>query len=64
MYDFKLFAELGWAVLVALVTSLAIELLSFHPEAVSDWRMWGVVLAGALARAVAAAVLAKLGTKT
>lgn len=61
MYDIKFWQELGWLVLGALIVALATELAGFQPEAITDWRIWAVGLAGVLTRAIGIAVMAAFG---
>lgn len=60
-YRFKRIEEAGWFVLVAVVTVLAQELLTFDGTAVLDWRTWAVALCSALVRGAAGAMLAWFG---
>lgn len=59
-YRFRIGPELFWIIVTAAVIALAQVLLTFQPESVADWRLWAVSLLGAVARAVAAAVIAAL----
>jgi len=59
MYDFEFWQELAWLILVTAVIQVATVMVGFSPEAITDWRAWGVALAGGLVRAIAGVVLAK-----
>lgn len=60
MYDFKIIPEIGWAVAYAVAIAGATILVDFEPEAITNWQTWGIGVAGALTRAVGAAVLTVL----
>ena len=57
-YTFKFWEEVGWFALVAAVIQVITVLSGFQPEAISDWRAWGVALGGGVVRAAAGAALA------
>ncbi|MGE3267161.1 MAG: hypothetical protein AB7P40_00340 [Chloroflexota bacterium] len=59
-YRFKKLDEALWFMLVAVVTVLAQELLTFDGTAITEWRTWAVALASAAVRAAAGALLAWL----
>lgn len=56
-YEFKWAQELFWAVLTACAFVLFEIMVSFEPDKVTDWGVWGIALAGALVRAAGAAAL-------
>lgn len=60
-YEFKVMDELGWFVLVAVVSVVAQELLTFDGTSISDWRVWLIALLSAVVRAAAGALLAYFG---
>lgn len=60
-YEFRKLDELGWFVLVAVVSVLAQELLTFDGGAIADWRVWLIALLSAVVRAAAGALLAYFG---
>ncbi len=62
-YNFKPLAELGWFVIVAIVTQVMQILVDFDPTLVTDWRAWLVALGAAAVRALAGAVLSWLGKR-
>ncbi len=47
-------------VLIAGTLGVAQVLVSWNPETVTDWRVWGVSLVGAFVRPAAAFVVSKL----
>ncbi len=55
-YDWKLLPELYWGVAIAASLVLLQALVTFDPEAITDWRVWGVAL-GATIRAAAGAAI-------
>lgn len=59
-YRFKLGPELWWAVLVAVLTAMATQLMFFDAADITDWRVWAVGLVSALVRAGFGAILAGL----
>ena len=59
-YDFKFWAELGWALLIGATITLLLELTSFRPEAIEDWRAWAIVLGGAVVRGAVAVAGTKI----
>lgn len=61
-YNFKLIQELGWAALTGAVVAVAQIMFVFRPEEISDWRLWIVTAAGAIARAVGAALVTAIGS--
>ena len=60
MYEFKKVQELGWAVLVAAMTTALQVLVASDLVAITDWRAWAVSLGAAVTRAAAGAALAIL----
>lgn len=56
-YRFRALPELYWSVLTAAATVLLIELASFNPDAITDWRVWVVALGAGMLRSAAGAVL-------
>lgn len=59
-YEWKFWEELGWAVLVAVVVTLATAFVQFEPSEIADWKSWVVGLIGGVIRASAAVLLAQL----
>jgi len=59
-YEFKRWPEFAWAALVAAVIALGQIVITTDPSKVEDWKLWAITAAGALARAVGGALLAKL----
>lgn len=57
-YQFKPWAELAWAALVAAVVYILGALLIFEPAEILDWRSWLMALASGTVRAMAGALLA------
>lgn len=49
-------------VLIAGAVGVAQVLVTFNPEAISDWRTWAVGIVGAFVRPAAAYVVAKWAT--
>jgi hypothetical protein len=62
-YEYKTMAELGWFILVAVMTVLFQVLAGFDPSTVEDWRTWFVALGAAMVRAGAGAALAWLARR-
>lgn len=62
-YDFKHVEELGWAVITAVGIVLAQAMLTLEPEKITDWRAWGIGVAGACVRAIGGAALAWFGQR-
>lgn len=60
-YSFKWLPEMGFAVVVGVVTAALQILADFDGMAVDDWAFWGINVGSALARAAAVAGLAVLG---
>jgi hypothetical protein len=56
-YDFHAAQEFGWAVLTAAGLAVAQILTSTDPSTITDWRTYGIALAGAAIRAGSGAVL-------
>ena len=56
-YNWKTLQELGWAVVVAIVTYATPIIAGANP---SDWRTWLPALAAGCGRAALAAILAKV----
>ncbi len=63
MYDFKMIPEIGWAIAISVAIAGATILVDLEPETITNWQTWGVGAAGALVRAVGAAVLTVLRPK-
>lgn len=59
-YDFKFLQELAWIAVVAAVTALGAELLTFNQAVLDDPLTWGYAVLGAVGRAAVAAIVAKL----
>lgn len=59
-YRYKKFQELAWFAVVAAVTAAVTVMVSFDPEAITDWRTWAVSLAAGMVRAAAGAVIAAI----
>lgn len=57
MYDFKRGWEIAWIAAVAAGVFALEMLVRFDPDAVTDWRTWGIALGGGMIRAAAGAVL-------
>ena len=60
-YTFKFSAELGWFLLIAFLTPLFTALAAFDETSLTNWQPWAVGVVAASVRALAAAVIAKLG---
>ena len=60
-YDFKRVQELAWFALVAAATFLLVLARDFDPDTIVDWRAYAVAAGGGMARAAAAAILARMG---
>ena len=61
-YDFKGTQEAVWFVVVAVLTTLMQALITFDPNAVTDWRVWAIGLAAASVRTAASAILSWMGS--
>lgn len=59
-YRFKLGSELVWAIVVAAILALGQILITLKPEDITNWRLWAVTGAGAVARAVGGAIVGYL----
>ena len=59
-YEWKAWAEIGWAILVAVVVQAAQIIVASDLERVTDWRSWAVSLIAACVRAAFAMLLTKL----
>lgn len=57
-YEFKGWAEIGWAVFVAVATVVLTELATFDESTLADPKAWGVALISACVRAAAGAAIA------
>lgn len=55
-YDFKRVDELVWALVTAAVIAAAQIVQETDFNAVTDWKIWAIAAAGAVARAVVAAL--------
>lgn len=58
MYTFKFWQEAAWAAGVAAVVVVLTSIV--NTDAIDNWSTWAITLGGAVARAVAGAVLAKV----
>lgn len=56
-YRFKPLQELYWGVVTAFSVVVLTALFTLQPEAVTDWRAWGIALGGGAVRAAAGAAL-------
>ena len=56
-YNFKVWQELGWGIVVALIVSIAQVFLEFDAAAVTDWNLWLLALVSGCARSVAVIVV-------
>ena len=56
-YTFRPLPELYWGVVTAASIVLLTALFTLQPEAVTDWRAWGIALGGGAVRAAAGAGL-------
>lgn len=56
-YRFKPLQELYWGVVTAFSVVILTALFTLQPEAVTDWRAWGIALGGGAVRAAAGAGL-------
>jgi hypothetical protein len=56
-YQFKPLPELYWGVVTAFSVVILTALFTLQPEAVTDWRAWGIALGGGAVRAAAGAGL-------
>lgn len=63
VYNFKLWQELGWGILVAILVTLAQALLEFDASAIKDWQVWALGLFSGCIRAVAAILVSSLTGK-
>ena len=56
---FRLAQEIGWIFAVSAGLALFLALAQWDPEAITDWRAWGLGLLGQVIRSGATAVVAK-----
>jgi hypothetical protein len=61
-YDWKL-AELGWFVVVALLTAVAQAAVEFDAATIAEWDTWAIAMGSGLVRAAGGAVLAFLAKR-
>lgn len=61
-YEFKIGAEAGWLVAVAVLTVVLQALVEFDPATISDWRAWAIGIGAAMVRAFGGAGLAVIAS--
>ena len=64
LYDFKLLEEIAWLALVAAVFAALQTIVTADPAIIVDWRAWAIAVGAASVRAAAAAILARLPSRS
>jgi len=57
-YGYKRVAEAGWFAFVAIAVVILEALIKFNPDAIQDWKAWGIAIGAGAVRAAAGALLA------
>ena len=60
-YDFKLFSEVGWVIVTAIIVTALTAIAETDVETITNWKVWGAGLGISAARSAAGAALAALG---
>lgn len=63
MYDFKAVEEMVWFGLVSAGIAVLEIMVKWDPSVITDWQTWAIAGGGAIVRAFAGGILAKLATK-